>query len=95
MVATARMLSTELVIEEARAELSGPDEMYVPTTQIRIQPRGCWHRRSAIATETACGLPYFACASREYELSEDLCPMCFTIRERWLAAHPDDVGRKT
>lgn len=70
------------------AEISGPDEMYVPTTQLQIRPDGEWHRRSAIATETACGELYNACAVRDYQLTGDLCLHCFTPRERLLAANP-------
>lgn len=75
-----------------QAEISGPDHLYVPTTQIRIEPGGEWHRRSAIATETACGIEYGAAAYREYELSGDLCRDCFTKRERFLALNPDEIG---
>lgn len=101
-----------LELESPTAEISGTDDMYIPTTQIRlaVQPRdssgratslpfsvGPWHRRSAIANETACGIEYAACMSREYELEGELCPDCFTKRELELAVNPDaipDPGRK-
>jgi hypothetical protein len=92
MRAAAKSFDLHLV-DEPSAELSGSDDMYIPTTQIQIRPDGPWHRRSAIATETACGLSYAACTSREYELAGCLCKHCFTLRELWLAAHPDEIER--
>jgi hypothetical protein len=91
-----------LAIDRADAEyLSGPeaiavgtdDDMYIPTTQIRIIRDGEWHKRGPIAIETACGHAYSVCASREYQLNPDdeLCTICFTPRERWLAKHPEDL----
>lgn len=75
--------------EAPMAEITGPESMYIPTTQIKIEPHGPWHRRSALPTETACGQVYAACASREYELEGDLCTLgCFSRRELELAAHP-------
>jgi hypothetical protein len=91
MVTAARAISVELLPHGPHPELTGADDMYIPTTQIRIVPDGAWHRRSAIATETACGADYFACAVRDYELVGELCPRCFTPRERWLATHPEDL----
>jgi hypothetical protein len=92
MAAAARQLEVRLIAGPA-AEVSGPDDMSFPTTQIQIAPESEWHRRSAIATETACGLVYAACFVREYELAGELCPHCFTPRERWLALHPEDLER--
>jgi hypothetical protein len=94
MLGAALQLYGDDLTSGPAAEISGPDEMYVPTTQIRTRPGGPWHRRSAIATETACGEEYAACVPREYELEGELCPHCFTIRERWLAKHPSDLPRK-
>lgn len=90
MHAAALQLSPEY-LTGPEPELTGPDEMYVPTTQIRIVPDGEWHRRSAIATETACGLTYGAAAAREYQLAGELCRHCFTPRELYLALHPEDL----
>ncbi|HEY1554780.1 MAG TPA: hypothetical protein VGF94_08100 [Kofleriaceae bacterium] len=90
MPAIAKKLDARLLSGPA-AEITGPDEMYVPTTQICIEPDGSWHRRSAVPIETACGLEYAAALVREYELSGDLCKQCFTPRERWLAEHPDEI----
>jgi hypothetical protein len=75
------------------SEISGPDEMYIPTSQIRIErdPAAPWHRRGAIATKTACGLTYAAAFTREYELRGSLCEHCFTSHERWLVDHPEDL----
>lgn len=108
MFDAARHLEREY-LDGPAAEISGPETMYIPTTQIRLAVQlrdhrgrtvappmadGPWHRRSAIDTETACGVPYGACFSREYELVGELCPHCFTERERELAQNPDLVGRK-
>lgn len=94
MLTAARLLEPEYVIDGPAGEVTGPDSMYVPTTQIRLTPDSPWHRRSAIATETACGISYGAAFVREYELTGELCPHCFTPREHHLAQHPDEIGRK-
>ena len=75
----------DLLLEPPCAELRGTEDMYIPTTQVRILPGGEWHRRGPIKTETACGEEYFACATREYELTGRLCRHCFTPRELALA----------
>lgn len=81
----------EVLAEAPCAELVGTDDMYIPTTQVRIEPDGEWHRRGPVATETACGLTYFSCASREYALDRCLCRSCFTSRELELAAAAADA----
>lgn len=91
LTASALQLQSAEYSTGPEPECCGTDDMYVPTTQIRIVPDGSWHRRSAISTETACGLMYAAAIAREYELRGDLCPFCFTARERWLATHPEDL----
>jgi len=49
--------------------------------QIKIGPDGLWHRRQG--TKTACGKPVSgAFASRDHQLDEHLCTVCFTPNER-------------
>lgn len=91
MVTAAHARAIDYVFEQARAETRGPDDMYIPTTQIQIVPNGDWHRRSAIDEETACGERYAASFTREYELCGPLCSKCFSERERFLAEHPDEL----
>lgn len=77
--------------EDPQSEIVGSDDMYIPTTQIRIKVDGEWHRRGPIPAETACGKTYRWCASREYQLKDDLCEECSTPRERFLLKHPELV----
>lgn len=93
-VATAYAVEAEYM-DGPRAELAGSDDMYIPTTQIRIAPDGCWHRRSSIPSETACGASYAVAAVREYELTGELCVHCFTRRERQLARRHAQLRKET
>jgi hypothetical protein len=75
----------------------------LPDYQIRIAPRGPFHRRGAIDGECACGarIPE-AHAFRDYVLDEQLCRECFTrhelelgelaAREREKAKYPTDAN---
>ncbi len=51
--------------------------------QIRLVPDGVWHRREQANghDKTACGLPIFAFAFRDFNFDENLCPKCFTDHE--------------
>ena len=71
------------VVSGTHAELVGTDDMYLPTTQIRIKPNGEWHRRGPEDEMTACGEAYSTCAIREYTAHvPGLCEQCFTPHER-------------
>lgn len=71
------------VVGGTHAEFVGTDDMYIPTTQIRIKPNGEWHRRGPEDETTACGEHYSACAVREYTAHvPGLCEHCFTPYER-------------
>jgi hypothetical protein len=85
MVAALHHLPRLVALSGPEPEVSGSDDMYIPTTQIRIAPDGEWHRRGPTAEKTACGKTYLACAVRDYQLSLDMCPRCFTPHERSLA----------
>ncbi len=51
--------------------------------QIRLSRTGPWHRRQHDTDHTACGLPIVgAYLSRDWQIDTDLCPECFTKRER-------------
>ena len=52
-------------------------------TQIRLAPKGCWHRRKPDdARHTACGLVIpGAFSTRDSSLEGDLCLTCFTRHE--------------
>lgn len=53
--------------------------------QLRIKPDGLWHRRQVGGDEelTACGEPLSgAVMSRDWELDDNLCEICFTKAER-------------
>ena len=61
----------------------------VSNTQIRIRPDGKWHRRERGngGDKTACNEPIGAAfQSRDWELDDDMCEICFTRHER-------DTGR--
>lgn len=50
--------------------------------QVRVRPGGEWHRHESIddGSDTACGLPIGAHASR-FGGVDDLCEICFTPSE--------------
>lgn len=53
--------------------------------QIKLSPQGLWHRPfdNNGGDHTACGEPIEnAFATRDHNLDLDLCPVCFTKRER-------------
>ena len=53
--------------------------------QIKLSPQGLWHRPfdGNGGDHTACGEPIgIAVAIRDHTLDLDLCPLCWTARER-------------
>ncbi len=55
----------------------------IPDYQVKLEPGGPWHRRGAIESETACGLPNNnETALRAYLLDGELCDVgCFSPHE--------------
>jgi hypothetical protein len=69
----------------------------IPDYQVKLEPGGPWHRRGAIETETACGVPMNnATTLRAYLLDDALCDQgCFSPHEvRLGAAHAHEAVTK-
>jgi hypothetical protein len=59
--------------------------------QVKLGPRGLWHKKAIGGNFTACGIPLGGYATRAEDYRGTLCPTCFTAWERRMGiAQPPD-----
>lgn len=63
------------------------------TVQVKLGPKGCWHRKAIGGKQTACGRPLGGYASRDESYAGDLCDEgCFSRHELHELARLTDDG---
>jgi hypothetical protein len=63
------------------------------TVQVKLSPKGCWHRKAIGGKQTACGKPLGGYGSRDESYRGDLCTEgCFSRHELHELARLTDDG---